>query len=71
MTRRRYARRFSLSRMDPSIHPWMLRFLRVPKPIRAHLERARTPAAIDALLDPRRRAPASRPAKGCAMKDAR
>ena len=71
MPHRRYAHRFSLSRIDPSIHPWMLRFLRVPKHIRARLERARTPAATDALLDPRRPAPASRPAKGCAKKGAR
>lgn len=69
MPYRRYARRFSLSRMDPGTHLRMLRLICAPKYIRTCLERA--PAAIDALLDPRRRAPPSRSAKGCVMKGAR
>ncbi|MEX1252462.1 MAG: hypothetical protein WEA77_14890 [Hyphomonas sp.] len=59
---------FALSRLDPSARLRPLRRMRVPKYILARAERARTPAV---LFDPRRRGPAPRPAKGCALKGAR
>lgn len=59
---------FALSRFDPSARLRLLRRMRVTNYALARAERARTPAA---LLDPRRRGSASRPAKGCALKGAR
>ena len=61
MPHRRYGRRLIFSRLDPDTRQLLLRLTRAPKYLRVRAARVWKPAAVDALLDPRRLAPRSKP----------
>lgn len=54
MPHRRFGRRLMFHRMDPETRVILLTCLRVPKHLLTRHTRATSPAALEALLDPRR-----------------
>ena len=60
MPHRRFGRRLMFHRMDPETRVLLLTCLRVPKHLLARHARAYTPAALEALLDPRRKIASNR-----------
>ncbi len=60
MPQRRFGRRLMFHRMDPETRVLLLTCLRVPKHLHTRHTRAVSPAALEALLDPRRRIPPRR-----------
>ncbi len=60
MPHRRFGRRLMLHWMDPETRLLLLTCLRVPKHVLARHTRAVSPAALAALLDPRRKIASNR-----------
>jgi hypothetical protein len=61
MPHRRKGRRLSLVPLDPTLRLTLLKLTRAPRHLITRAGRTHTPAAIEALLDPRRTTPPSTP----------
>jgi hypothetical protein len=60
MTHRRKGRRLSLAPLTPEVRQTLLKLAGVPRHLLTRARRAQTPAALEALLDPRRHNPPAR-----------